>query len=180
MADSDIHGDHEEPTNARHHAGRDNVLQPSKSGSDDASSPEAWPLESLAGIKAHADQFVQEYIRLCKLRPKTRSDSLLSSYGDIIVAVERYVERVMIMEATMSTDAEETGQEEKTSQPPDLPADSEVPLRDDDYLPPHDRDGAQDTTAIPEDVSAITDVPVLKDKIGQAQSGIVGAGQMKK
>ncbi|KAI4654191.1 uncharacterized protein J4E78_007236 [Alternaria triticimaculans] len=141
MADRDVHGDHEEPANARHHAGRHEILKPFIPSNGNLYKPDGWPLETFAERRTLADYVVREYATLRKLRPKTRSSSLLASHRKALTGVAAYLDKIRKMEASerpVSTKAEETDQEKEMSPPPNFLADFELPSRSQSVISPAD------------------------------------------
>ncbi|KAI4682952.1 uncharacterized protein J4E84_006854 [Alternaria hordeiaustralica] len=197
MADRDIHDDHEEPANARHHAGRHEILKPFIPSNGNLYKPDGWPLETFAERRTLADHVVREYITLRKLRPKTHSKSLLASHGKALDGLAAYLDEIKNMEASersVGTMTEETDQEKGMSPLPHLPTEPELPPRSQSVTSPLDelespriqasghivKPPSASNKSFSAPPSSIVRVSNSNAKTGQAQSGNACAGQAKK
>jgi len=169
MADRNFHD---------YRARRDDVLKPSNAGDSDLYRPGGWPLKTFAERRTLADHVFREYATLRKLRPKTRSDSLLALHRKALFGVATYQDKIRKMgasERSVGTMTEETFREKGTAlPPPNLPAEPEL------LITPHDCDEAQAITTSPEGIAAVAKSPKFKDGTSQAQSGNECAEQAKK
>ncbi|KAI4908415.1 hypothetical protein J4E90_009040 [Alternaria incomplexa] len=141
MAYSSIYDYRDAPLDAQHHAGRNEVLKPSIPNNGDLYRPDGWPSNTFAERRTLADHVVREYATLRKLRPKTRSKSLLASHKKALVGVATYlneIKKMEVSEQSVGTMTEETDQEKEMSPPPNFLADFELPSRSQSVTSPAD------------------------------------------